>query len=189
MKLNKEMPNVLELEEAVLGAIMLEKNAILKAVNILKPEYLYHDKHVKIFNAILDLFKNSNPIDILTVTNKLRERNDLESAGGAVYKNEDPEAGTLRELFEETKIKIDRADYLLGTYCSKAEGKRDKVFIYIKETDSDFIPKLSLEIKDAKWFPLDNLPETATPATRFRIGEYLRGLKNVDGVWQEEFSE
>jgi replicative DNA helicase len=85
MKLNKEMPNVLELEEAVLGAIMLEKNAILKAVNILKPEYLYHDKHVKIFNAILDLFKNSNPIDILTVTNKLRERNDLESAGGAVY--------------------------------------------------------------------------------------------------------
>jgi 8-oxo-dGTP pyrophosphatase MutT (NUDIX family) len=109
--------------------------------------------------------------------------------GGGINKNEDPEAGTLRELFEETKIKIDRADYLLGTYCSKAEGKRDKVFIYIKETDSDFIPKLSLEIKDAKWFPLDNLPETATPATRFRIGEYLRGLKNVDGVWQEEFSE
>lgn len=107
--------------------------------------------------------------------------------GGGINKNEDPEIGTLRELYEETKIKIDKADYLLGTYCSKAEGKRDKVFIYVKETDNEIIPKLSIELKDARWFPLDELPENATPSTRFRVGEYLQGLKNIDGVWNESF--
>ncbi len=109
--------------------------------------------------------------------------------GGGINKNEDPEIGTLRELYEETKIKIDKADYLLGTYCSKAEGKRDKVFIYVKETNNENVPKLSIELKDTKWFPLDDLPENATPSTRFRVSEYLQGLKNIDGVWFESFSE
>lgn len=87
-KLNKQMPQAIDLEQAVLGAIMLEKNAFISVVNILQLEYFYDDRHVKIYKAALDLFKNSNPIDILTVSNKLRENGDLDYAGGAVYISE-----------------------------------------------------------------------------------------------------
>jgi hypothetical protein len=57
-----------ELEQAVLGALMLERNAVNEAIDILQPESFYVDTHRKIFDAILGLFRNDQPIDILTVT-------------------------------------------------------------------------------------------------------------------------
>jgi replicative DNA helicase len=75
-------PQALDLEEAVLGALMLEKSAVNDVIDILKPESFYKDSHQKIFAAILDLFAKSNPIDILTVTNELRKRGELDKVGG-----------------------------------------------------------------------------------------------------------
>lgn len=86
--LGKVPPQALELEEAVLGALMLEKDALTNVIDILKVESFYKDSHQAIFQAILDLFTDSQPIDLLTVTNQLRRNGTLEIAGGAFYVTE-----------------------------------------------------------------------------------------------------
>ncbi len=81
--LGKVPPQSLELEEAVLGALMLEKNALSHVEDIIKPESFYNDKHRKIYSAILDLSAASDPIDLLTVVEKLKSKGELEQVGGA----------------------------------------------------------------------------------------------------------
>ncbi|MFW5687888.1 MAG: DnaB-like helicase N-terminal domain-containing protein, partial [Bacteroidota bacterium] len=78
-------PQATDLEEAVLGAMMLEQNALTNVVDILKPEVFYKESHQKIFRAIFALFSESEPVDILTVTQKLQQRGDLDAVGGAYY--------------------------------------------------------------------------------------------------------
>lgn len=85
LALGKVPPQALELEEAVLGALMLEKDALTEVVDVLRPESFYHEKHHLIYKAILSLFTKSEPVDLLTVTTRLRETGDLEKAGGAYY--------------------------------------------------------------------------------------------------------
>jgi replicative DNA helicase len=83
--IGKLPPQALELEEAVLGALMLEKDALTSVIDILKPKSFYKDAHQRIFSAILALFDKSEPIDILTVTQQLREQGELEMVGGPFY--------------------------------------------------------------------------------------------------------
>ncbi len=83
--LGKLPPQAVDLEEAVLGALMLEKDALSAVIDILKPEVFYKESHQKIFEAIHMLFQKSSPVDILTVTSQLRQQGDLELIGGAYY--------------------------------------------------------------------------------------------------------
>jgi replicative DNA helicase len=81
----KVQPQAVDLEEAVLGAIMLEKDALTSVIDILKPDVFYKDQHRTIYNAIINLFGKSEPVDILTVTSELKKSGELELAGGAYY--------------------------------------------------------------------------------------------------------
>jgi replicative DNA helicase len=81
--LGKLQPQALELEEAVLGAMMMEQTAVNAVIDVLKPESFYRDAHRRIYTAIVDLFHASEPIDILTVTEALRKLGDLQQVGGA----------------------------------------------------------------------------------------------------------
>jgi replicative DNA helicase len=74
-----------DLEEVVLGAMLLERDALTEVIDIIKPDIFYKDAHQKICEAIHRLFRNSEPIDILTVTNELKKSKDLDSVGGAYY--------------------------------------------------------------------------------------------------------
>ncbi len=85
MVYGKVPPQAKDLEEAVLGAIMLEKNAFDAVIEILKPECFYVDAHQRIFNAMQSLANKSQPIDILTVAEELRSREELEMVGGPYY--------------------------------------------------------------------------------------------------------
>ncbi|MBK9290776.1 MAG: replicative DNA helicase [Bacteroidetes bacterium] len=78
-------PQATDLEEAVLGAMMLEKDAVNAVIDILRPEVFYKDAHQRIYAAIQSLFSKLQPIDILTVTNELRFQGDLELVGGPYY--------------------------------------------------------------------------------------------------------
>jgi replicative DNA helicase len=78
-------PQALDLEEAVLGAIMLEKDAILQVIDLLKPESFYKDEHQKIYQAIIDLTSGNRAIDLLTVTEELRKKKQIDEVGGPVY--------------------------------------------------------------------------------------------------------
>lgn len=81
-------PQAIELEEAVLGAIILEKHALSQVMSILKPEIFYKNAHSLIYQAILDLFSESKSVDLLTVTEQLRKNKNLKEAGGAIYVTE-----------------------------------------------------------------------------------------------------
>ena len=83
--LGKLPPQAIDLEEAVLGALMLEKDALTTVIEILQVESFYREPHQKIYEAILMLFDNSEPVDILTVTNQLRKNGTLEFAGGPFF--------------------------------------------------------------------------------------------------------
>ena len=78
-------PQAVDLEEAVLGALMLDKDPLTEVIDILKKESFYKEDHQMIYEAILDLFQKSEPIDILTVTQELKKRGELEIIGGPFY--------------------------------------------------------------------------------------------------------
>lgn len=78
-------PQAVELEEAVLGALLIDNSALNQVIDILSPEAFYTDKHSKIYQSIHDLFGRSEAIDILTVAQDLRKKGFLESVGGEYY--------------------------------------------------------------------------------------------------------
>ncbi len=79
------IPQAVDLEEAVLGALMLEKEAVNDVIDVLSPDSFYKETHQKIFEAIQTLFKNSEPVDILTVTEQLKKNGELDFVGGPHY--------------------------------------------------------------------------------------------------------
>ena len=81
----KLTPQAVEFEEAVLGALMIDDNAVNEVLNILKPEMFYVEANQHIFAAIKKLFSASEGIDVLTVTNRLKKDKLLEVSGGASY--------------------------------------------------------------------------------------------------------
>ncbi|MDR0688360.1 MAG: replicative DNA helicase, partial [Prevotellaceae bacterium] len=85
LELGKVPPQALDLEAAVLGAAMLEKDAVVDVLDVLKPESFYKDAHQKIFRAVSSLSHRLEPVDIYTVTQELRKENLLEEVGGAQY--------------------------------------------------------------------------------------------------------
>jgi replicative DNA helicase len=78
-------PQAVPVEEAVLGALLTDKDALTSVMDILRPESFYLDAHQLIYKAILKLFEKSQPIDLLTVKEALLKAGDLEKVGNAVY--------------------------------------------------------------------------------------------------------
>src|ERR1700753_3973966 len=85
MVYGKVPPQAKDLEEAVLGAIMLEKSAFDTVIEILKPECFYVDANQRIYRAMLSLQQKNQPIDILTVVEELKSKDELEMVGGPYY--------------------------------------------------------------------------------------------------------
>jgi replicative DNA helicase len=83
--LDRLPPQNIEAEKSVLGAILLENEAIAAALESLTPDDFYRDSHKKIFQAMLELYKKNEPIDLITLTEQMRKNDQLEAIGGASY--------------------------------------------------------------------------------------------------------
>lgn len=83
--LQKLPPQSIEAEESILSAILLENSTLLDVLEILTPDDFYRTAHQRIFAAIEILFRKAEPVDLITLTNALREANQLEEIGGAAY--------------------------------------------------------------------------------------------------------
>lgn len=81
----KVPPQANDMEEAVLGALMVDTEAIYSVIEFLKPESFYKESHRKIYSAISTLVKKGFPVDLFTVTEELRAHNELDAVGGPVY--------------------------------------------------------------------------------------------------------
>lgn len=81
----KVPPQALDLEEVVLGAMMIDKKGVDEVIDILSPDAFYKEAHQHIFEAIFQLFENSEPVDLLTVSTQLKKNSKLELVGGDFY--------------------------------------------------------------------------------------------------------
>ena len=90
MAKNKELelhaqPQALEAEQAVLGSMLTSKEAVSKALQWVSAGQFYKDAHVRIFSCMVNLFEKGEPIDAISVVDRLKKKKDLESVGGAYY--------------------------------------------------------------------------------------------------------
>jgi replicative DNA helicase len=83
--LHKVPPQSLEAEDSLISAVLIDNSTLLDIVEILTPEDFYKTAHRVIFTGITDLFARNEPVDLVTLSNYLRERDQLETAGGAAY--------------------------------------------------------------------------------------------------------
>jgi replicative DNA helicase len=86
--LQKVPPQNIEAEQSILSAILIDNNTLPEVLETLSEKDFYREVHQKIFAAMLDLFERSEPADLITVTNILKEKGQLESVGGATYLSE-----------------------------------------------------------------------------------------------------
>lgn len=78
-------PHSIEAEQSVLGSLLLDKDAIIKIVDLLTPGDFYREAHSRIYQAMIDLYEKKMPIDVVTLTDKLEKEGILEEVGGASY--------------------------------------------------------------------------------------------------------
>ena len=78
-------PNDVQAEQAVLGAMLVDKDAVLTVIEILKPEDFYRSEHAEIYSAIIDLYEKSKPVDLLTVKDQLSIRGKYDVVSGFEY--------------------------------------------------------------------------------------------------------
>ena len=83
--LYKIPPQSIEAEESLLSGILIDNNTLLDIIDIISPEDFYRSVHQKIFSGIVELFSKNEPVDLVTLTNALKERGNLEEIGGATY--------------------------------------------------------------------------------------------------------
>ncbi len=77
-------PHNYEAEESVLGGILIDGEALIKIADLLEPDDFYRDRHGLVYTAMIDLYQKSEPIDVLSVVNRLKEKQQLDSVGGEV---------------------------------------------------------------------------------------------------------
>lgn len=78
-------PHSIEGEQSVLGSMMLDRNAIVTATEILKPSDFYKEAHSEIYESILDIYNRDEPVDLITLSEELKKRNTLDAIGGILY--------------------------------------------------------------------------------------------------------
>jgi replicative DNA helicase len=197
------LPQNIEAEESLLGAILIDSESIFKIVDIIRPDDFYKPLHQFIYQAILELFERHEGIDLVTVTNHLREKNQLETIGGPAYLlhliNKTPSLANVvdyakiirekkarRELVglsqEINRLAIEQerpAEELLDEVEGKIFRITERVYPYEFRHISSLLEEAYLRIEELhkQDKKLRGLP-TGYPL----LDEYLGGLQNSDLV-------
>ncbi len=194
-------PQALDAEKALLGSIMLRPEAINEVIDILKEESFYAEKHRIIWINMLELYSKSTPIDLLSLSTRLKEKNRLEQIGGSSYLTEIvntvPSAANIRHYAEIVQKKwmmrglIDASEYIshlgydeAGELEEVLEKAEKRVF---EVTNFSTVHKF-IELKDTlgeAWERLDHLHKTKDEMrgvpTGFRdLDMKLAGLQKSD---------
>ena len=118
--------------------------------------------------------------ELLLVRNTYGARHLFLLPGGGIERRESPAEAALRELVEETGIRGERLE-ARATYVSNAEGKNDTIHLFTAQAAQAPRP-CGIEVEEARFFPLDALPDNISAATLRRIAEY-RGERPVSESW------
>ena len=162
--LGRMPPQAVEVEQAVLGAMMLEQRAIVRAVEILDESCFYHAPHSRIFAAMADLFERGIAVDQLTLTDELKRRGQLDDVGGVVY---------LAKLGSEVATTAN-TDFHARIVLDKALGRK------LIETSSEVIEQVYAADEDVQTL-LDSAEQKLFSLSENQIGEGFELLEKVMG--------
>jgi len=155
-------PQNIEAEEAIISAILIDNDALLDVIEVLGPQDFYRTAHQKIYAAITDLFDKAEPVDLVTLANKLKEMGQLEKIGGASY---------LARLVDTVPLAVNARHYAkiihdkasLRRLIEKANAIIKRCFEERGEADDvvDFAESAVFEISEKKarqsFFPLSKI--------------------------------
>ncbi len=144
-------PQNLEAEQSVLGAVLLDNQALLKCLDIISENDFYRESHRKIFRVILDLFDRNEAIDLITVSEALTKKDELEAAGGAAYLAE--LAGTVPTAANVAyHSRILKEKSLLRALLRSSTDIASKVYEDSSEAEEllDFAERTVFEISDRR---------------------------------------
>ena len=162
--LGRMPPQAVEVEQAVLGAMMLEQRAIVRAVEILDESCFYHAPHSRIFAAMSTLFEQGTAVDQLTLTEELKRRGQLDDVGGVVY---------LAKLGSEVATTAN-IDFHARIVFEKALSRK------LIETASGVIERAYAADEDVQTL-LDNAEQQLFTLSENQIGEGFEPLEKVMG--------
>ena len=162
--LGRMPPQAVEVEQAVLGAMMLEQRAIVRAVEILDESCFYHAPHSRIFAAMIELFERGTAVDQLTLTEELKRRGQLDDVGGVVY---------LAKLGSEVATTAN-IDFHARIVLEKALGRK------LIETSSEVIERAYAADEDVQTL-IDNAEQKLFTLSENQIGEGFEPLEKVMG--------
>ena len=171
-EVDKVPPSSEEAEKSTLGSMLLDREAIPTAVESLEPEDFYWQKHAIIYNAICQLFDQGDPVDLVTLSEKLREEDKLEEVGGASYitsvVNSVPTAANIKhyaEIVEEKSIlrNLIKTSNQISKLGYKDEGEVDDLLDQAESLIFEVSEKRSVKefsgIKDVLMDTFDDLEE------------------------------
>jgi replicative DNA helicase len=168
-------PQSLEAEESLLSAMLIDSETVLDVLEILRPEDFYRSAHQRIFAAVAALFNRQEPIDLVTLTNYLRDQKQLEGIGGAAY---------LAQLVDTVPLAINTQHYakivhqkaLLRNLIAKTQEIARRCFEKPGDVDDliDYAERSIFEVSGSKlspsFFPLSKIIETNIDALEERQG-------------------
>lgn len=174
-------PQELELEEAVLGALMIENDSFERISDILNPNSFYKETHSKIFKAIYDIHKAKEKCDILTVTAQLKKSGDLDSVGGAyaVTQLTNRVAGTANLEYHARLI----AEAYLAREVIRIGGEFSSRGFDGTEDIFDLIDELHKEVDNLKNFGVDASGDVPMAVSiRERVAEKISLVKSGNKI-------
>ncbi len=151
LALDRLPPQNIEAEQSILAAVLLENDALLKALEVLSPEDFYRESHRKLFNVMVELFEKNEAIDLITVTDALKRRSELDDVGGVTYlsslASQIPTAANVRY-----HAKIVKEKALLRGLLMSATEIAAKVYESTMEADEmvDYAERTIFDISDKR---------------------------------------
>lgn len=174
--LGKLPPQAVELEEALLGALMIEANAIENVVDLLKPEHFYQDKHKEIYQAIVDLYVEKAPTDMRYVVRQLRKVGKIEQVGGAFYLSD-----LTSKVSSAANVRHDAAIIIQMSLKRELIQLASKIHHDAYEDENDIFELLEKVTKDFDFLKTNSIPKNNE--------SYIKSLWDIHQVIDEPVEE
>jgi replicative DNA helicase len=188
-------PHSLEVERSTLGSLLIDKDAISKVSDFLTVDDFYHQSHGMIYQAVFDLYDKRSPIDLITVSNLLEERKQLETVGGSSYLasllNEVPTATHVFQYAMLVKQKatlrrlIKAGDTISGLGYNQTDPieelleQGEKAIFGVSQT---FLKDRFVHIKEVLNTTYDKITELHDPNTKDKYRGIPTGFRDLDSL-------
>ncbi|PKL90321.1 MAG: replicative DNA helicase [Ignavibacteriae bacterium HGW-Ignavibacteriae-2] len=199
----KQPPAVVEVEQNVLGAMLLDNDAIPKVIEVLKPEHFFDPKHKVIFNSVISLYQSNEPVDTVSLYEELKKEAKVDAAGGIVYISKlSQDISSAANVDYHSRLVLEKwiLRQLISTsmeIASSAYEGRDDVFDLLDEAESKIF-KISEEGTKESFTSMDKavkealelieaihsktLSNVSVPSGFFALDEMLGGFQKSDLV-------